>query len=183
MRRVYRPLMCEHVPHSFFMSSSRLGFRTWTQDDLNLAIGLWGDADVTKLTGGPFDAGQVRERLENEIGNQQDFGFQYWPIFWLDSGRHVGCCGLRPRQIGSGVLELGFQIRRDAWGQGIASEASDAVIAWAKAQGFSALIAGHHPQNHASRQVLRRLGFRYTHDELYEPTGLMEPCYSLPLKE
>lgn len=88
---------------------------------------------------------------------------------------------LRPRDAVLGVLELGFQLRRDAWGHGYASELARAAIAWAVARGVSALMAGHHPQNRASQRVLQGLGFTYTHDEHYPPTGLMEPCYLLRL--
>jgi hypothetical protein len=31
----------------------------------------------------------------------------------------------------------------------------------------------------ASRALLGKLGFRYTHDELYAPTGLLHPSYRL----
>jgi ribosomal-protein-alanine N-acetyltransferase len=64
------------------------------------------------------------------------------------------------------IAELGFQFCADAWGQGFATEASTAVIEWARTEGFSALIAGHHPDNLASKRALVRLGFSYTHDEL-----------------
>ncbi len=42
-----------------------------------------------------------------------------------------------------------------------------------------ALLAGHHPENHGSRRTLEKLGFRYTHDENYPPTGLLHPGYEL----
>lgn len=163
----------------YFMASERLGFGRWTKDDDGLAATIWGDAEVTRLTGGPFEPWQVRERLAVEISNHLRYGIQYWPLFRLDTGRHVGCCGMRPRDTAAGVLELGFQLRRDAWGQGYAVEAARAVIAWAATKGVSALIAGHHPENEASARVLRRLGFTYTHDEHYPPTGQIEPCYLL----
>ena len=56
---------------------------------------------------------------------------------------------------------------------------SRAVIAHAFATGAKALFAGHHPDNASSRSVLEKLGFRYTHHELYPPTGLQHPCYRL----
>jgi RimJ/RimL family protein N-acetyltransferase len=43
----------------------------------------------------------------------------------------------------------------------------------------SALFAGHHPANRSSRDLLLKLGFRYTHDEYYAPTGLQHPSYLL----
>jgi ribosomal-protein-alanine N-acetyltransferase len=175
------PIDDANPARDYFMTSARLGFGVWTTDDAGLAAALWGDPEVTRLTGGPFAPSQVQARLAAEISNLRDHGVQYWPLFRLDTGEHVRCCGLQPRDVGAGALELGFQLRRDAWGQGYATEAAQAAIAWAAAKGVSALMAGHHPQNRASRQVLQGLGFTYTHDEHYPPTGLMEPCYLLSL--
>ena len=45
------------------------------------------------------------------------------------------------------------------------------------------LFAGHHPANEASQRVLAKLGFRYTHDEFYQPTGLEHPSYFLSDEE
>jgi ribosomal-protein-alanine N-acetyltransferase len=54
------------------------------------------------------------------------------------------------------------------------------VIAFAfETLGLKALFAGHHPENAASERLLRKLGFRFTHQEIYPPTGLLEPAYLL----
>lgn len=163
------------------METERLRFGIWRPDDTALAEAIWGDAEVTEFTGGPFTAHAVAERLATEVQTWRLYGIQYWPVFALDGSALIGCCGLRPRDMEAREAELGFQLCRLAWGQGYASEASKAVIAWARTHDFAALIAGHHPSNEGSKRVLVRLGFSYTHDELYMPTGLMEPCYSLPL--
>jgi RimJ/RimL family protein N-acetyltransferase len=63
---------------------------------------------------------------------------------------------------------------------GLALEAGGAVINFAFANlGAKALFAGHHPQNAASRTVLEKLEFRFTHEETYPPTGQMHPSYLL----
>ena len=49
--------------------------------------------------------------------------------------------------------------------------------------GVKGLFAGHNPANEASRRVLEKLGFRYTHDEFYAPTGLNHPSYILTAEE
>ena len=49
--------------------------------------------------------------------------------------------------------------------------------------GAKALFAGHHPANSASRHVLGKLGFHFTHEEFYRPTGLMHPSYLLQLAD
>ena len=169
---------------SYFMGTPRLGFSTWSDADRDLAIALWGDAQVTALIGGPFTLAQVEERLAREIRTQAELGFQYWPLFRLADDAHVGCCGLRPVPGRDGVLELGFHLRTEHWGQGFATESARAAIGYAFTTiGASALVAGHNPRNTASSRVLQRLGFRYSHDEFYAPTGLRHPSYELTADE
>jgi RimJ/RimL family protein N-acetyltransferase len=172
------------MPH-FFLQSTRLGFRTWQQSDLALALRLWGDPAVCRfITDRIFTEEQVRARLQQEIASQEIHSIQYWPIFLLQSGDHVGCCGLRPRQGQPRTPELGVHIASRYWRQGYAFEAASAVIQYAFAVlRFEALFAGHNPQNTASRALLLRLGFVHTHDEFYEPTGLMHPSYLLARRE
>jgi RimJ/RimL family protein N-acetyltransferase len=163
----------------FFLRSARLGFGTWSPEELDLAVALWGDLRVTRLIGGPFPEDQIRDRLAGEIAMQRSAGFQYWPIFRLQDGAHVGCCGLRPDAAGA-ALELGVHLRFEHWGRGFASEAARAAIAHAFGPlGIRQLVAGHHPENRASRRLLERLGFRYLSDTLYPPTGLHHPTYLL----
>ena len=165
----------------FFLESSRLGFRCWHRSDVPLARTLWGDPAVTRFIAvGGLSEQQIRSRLEREIETQGLRGIQYWPIFLLATGEHVGCCGLRPHGKDPGVPELGVHISSRHWRQGYAFEAASRVVDHAfKTIGAKALFAGHNPANSASRGLLTRLGFVYTHDELYEPTGLHHPSYLL----
>ena len=159
-------------------ATERLTFRTWRDDDLPLARALFGDPRVTALVGGPFDDDQVRERLAVEIATQREHGYQYWPIFRGDT--HVGCCGLKPRDPAARVYELGFYLRAEHWGRGYAVEAGHSVIAFAwHTLGASSLFAGHHPSNASSKKTLEKLGFAFSHVELYPPTGLLHPGYTL----
>jgi RimJ/RimL family protein N-acetyltransferase len=162
----------------YFLATSRLGFRPWRDDDLPLAAALWGDPEVTRYIGGPLSPAAAAERLRAEMATEAVAGIQYWPIFQLRDAAHVGCCGLRPYR--DRVPELGVHIRPAFWRRGFALEAARAVIEHAfGALGAAALFGGHNPDNDASRALLEKLGFRYTHDELYPPTGLMHPSYIL----
>ena len=162
----------------YFMKTERIGFSTWTEDDVDFAETLWGDHEVTKLicASGIFTKEEIAKRLKTEIGNGAEYGVQYWPIFALDTNELIGCCGLRPRK--EKEYEIGFHLRPEFWGMGYAKEAAEAVIAYAftvlKAE---KLFAGHNPKNLASQKVLAKLGFAYIGDEYYEPTGLYHPSY------
>ena len=165
----------------FFLATARLDFGLWQLEDIDLAMGLWGDPEVARfIYANGVSPALVAERLAREIAWQAEHGFQYWPVFLREDGSHVGCCGLRPYRPDEGIHEFGVHIRPRHWRKGFASEAARAVIAHAFDRlGARALFAGHNPQNGASREMLLGLGFRYTHDEFYPPTGLEHPSYLL----
>ena len=163
-------------------ASSRLEFRLWGENDLAMAQQLWGDPLVTKLIRRkPLAPEAVRKRFASELEYQQLHGYCYWPVFLRGVGTFAGCAGLHPRDD---EPELGFHLVPDAWGQGLATEAARAVVSHAfdvlKVHG---VFAGHHPDNHASGRVLAKIGFVFTHHELFAPTGLHHPSYRLTRRE
>jgi RimJ/RimL family protein N-acetyltransferase len=163
-----------------FLTTKRLGFRCWSARDESLAIDLWCNPQVTALIGGPWTREVALERLASEIEQQDQLGMQYWPVFLLADGRNVGCAGLRPYEAGQAIYEMGVHLLPEFWGQGIAREASEAIIPYAFGPlEAAAIFAGHHPQNAASGRLLKSLGFAYQGDKLYIPTGLMHPGYLL----
>jgi ribosomal-protein-alanine N-acetyltransferase len=164
----------------YFLTTDRLAFGHWSEDDLNLALTLWGDPRVSVWIGGPFTAEQVKARLDREIEILEARKVQYWPVFLRKDGELAGCAGVRPYGTDEQVLELGFHFRPQYWGQGLAQEAARAVIAFAfETLGVEGLFAGHHPENAASERLLKKLGFGYTHQEIYPATGLLNPSYRL----
>jgi RimJ/RimL family protein N-acetyltransferase len=63
----------------------------------------------------------------------------------------------------TGLIELGYRFVRPAWGQGVATEAGRSVLAYGFGRlGIDPIVAVTHPENRASQQVLRKLGFRFT---------------------
>ncbi|MFZ0634275.1 MAG: GNAT family N-acetyltransferase [Candidatus Acidiferrales bacterium] len=164
----------------FFLNTDRVGFSHWREDDLPLATTLWGDPKVSALIGGPFTSHQVKARLSREIELMTVYAVQYWPVFLLQNNELAGCAGLRPYKHEERIFELGVHLRPEYWGQGLAQEAGRGIIAFAfETLGVKGLFAGHHPANAASRRLIEKLGFRFTHEELYPPTGLNHPSYLL----
>lgn len=169
------------MSRAFWLETARLGFSRWAPEDTALARQLWGDPDVTRLFSSiPWTDAQVLERLASEIENDRVHGVQYWPVFEREGGRAIGCCGVRMFRPEESVYIFGFHLMPHAWGKGYATEAGRAVVAHALSlPEVKGIFAGHHPDNHASRAVLKKLGFQQTHVELYEPTGAMHPSYML----
>jgi [ribosomal protein S5]-alanine N-acetyltransferase len=114
----------------YFLTTSRLGFRIWTAEDLPLAVALWTDPEVMRHMGGPSSAEAIAARLEVEMERQRTFGVQYRPIFGLETGAHAGCAGLRPYHDREDVLEVGVHLARSFWSGRYGEEAARAVIAY-----------------------------------------------------
>lgn len=174
------------IRKKYFLTSNRLGFKCWTNEDLGLAYKLWGNVEVTKYidTRGQLSQEQVLERLNNEIETEREYGIQYWPMFLISNDEFIGCCGLRPYNLPKYIYETGVHIIPDFWRNGFATEALQAVMKYSfnelKAK---ALFAGHNPKNETSRRLLLKSGFSYTHNEFYPPTGLHHPSYLITIEE
>ena len=75
---------------------------------------------------------------------------------------------------------MGVHLRPAYWGIGLAQEAARAVVGYGFGlDGVQGIFAAHHPKNADSKNMIERLGFRYTHQEFYEPTGKEHTCYLL----
>ena len=62
---------------------------------------------------------------------------------------------------GPNSYELGWVLRRDCWGQGIASELTEALITEARRLGISGIVLECTPEQAVSRQIAAKFGFRF----------------------
>jgi RimJ/RimL family protein N-acetyltransferase len=85
-----------------------------------------------------------------------------WYATDRSSGSFIGWFALDPSTSGDGALELGYRLRRQAWGRGFATEGASALVAVAFAPlGAERVWAQTMTVNTASRRVLERCGLRY----------------------
>lgn len=157
-------------------NTKRLRFRWWTDtnSDAQLAFQLWGDPRVNCSLGASLRGArraQTDARLATELMHAAERHVQYWPVFKCDGEpsetSFVGVVGLRVHN--DEQIELGFHIRPECWRQGYATEAARAVLDHAfGAMRFTRVQAGHGPENAPSQRTIEKLGFRYTHIDLFE---------------
>jgi len=108
----------------------------------------------------PFDRAGVEEWIKRNRRRYQRDGHGLWAMVLKSSGEMIGDCGLVRQQIdGVQEVEIGYHVRRDLWGQGLASEAACAC----RDYGFShlpvdRLISLIRPENLSSRRVAVKNG-------------------------
>ncbi len=78
----------------------------------------------------------------------------------------------RPRACYAGIAEFSVYVAREARGQGIGRLALEALLAAAEQAGFWKLVSRVFTDNHASRALVRRAGFREV--GVYEKHGQLD---------
>lgn len=142
----------------------RLRLRDFTGADFDAVHRYASDPRVTAtLCWGPNSAGQTRAFLATAaMEAAADPRLTYnLGIEESTNGEIIGGIGLRPRDDGPATFELGYCLRPDYWGAGLATEAVAAMTAF----GFGRLAANRivaevFVSNGASGRVLEKLGFR-----------------------
>jgi RimJ/RimL family protein N-acetyltransferase len=148
------------------LQTPRLILRPHRLDDYAACRRLWGDSDVVRHVGGvPQDAQAVWFRLLRYAGMWALLGYGMWVVEDRASGAFLGEAGLLSAERGlpelEGVPEAGWVLGRGSWGSGIATEAMEAVLAWADAHVAAPSIRCIiDPDNTASIRVADKLGFR-----------------------
>ncbi|WP_417482695.1 GNAT family N-acetyltransferase [Maricaulis sp.] len=80
----------------------------------------------------------------------------------VDGGEMCGMAGVFKRSP-EADWEIGYWIAKPFWGRGLATEAGQALIDYARDElAAQAVTAGHYDDNPTSGRVLEKLGFRYT---------------------
>ena len=150
-----------------FLETERLVLRRFTEVDISNLVELDSDPKVMRfITGG---RATPREEVESEIlpaflAHYERYpGYGFWAAIERSTGAFVGWFHFRPAEESPpGEVELGYRLRRSAWGKGYATEGSRALVD----KGFSELgvervVAYTMVVNVASRRVLEKAGLRF----------------------
>ena len=144
------------------LETDRLVLRPWRVSEAAIQRELWAERDPRVPAHRRIDADGhptvadieegIRAALSSSIG--------LLAVERKVAGDVIGYCGLVDSGRGSdGEPELAFELLRRAWSQGYATEASSAVLDWARSCGYERLWATVWEWNTASLRVLAKLGF------------------------
>ncbi len=145
------------------LETDRLLLRRWRVSDAALQRELWIERDprVPPHRRIAPDGRPTLKDIEDWVRRgDPDASLRLLAVERRDSGKVIGYCGLISNDHGQdGEPELAYEFLRAAWGQEYATEASLAVIAWAKESNYRRLWATVREWNTASRRVMVKLEF------------------------
>ncbi|MBV6702094.1 GNAT family N-acetyltransferase [Kitasatospora aureofaciens] len=152
---------------SVFLTTERLVLRRFTVADVEHLVELDGDPEVMRyLAGGVSTSREVveTELLPLYLAHYERYGtLGWWAAEERGSGAFLGWFEFRPTEEGErGEVELGYRLRRAAWGRGYATEGARALIR----RGFTGLgvervVAYTMAVNAGSRRVMEKSGLAY----------------------
>jgi len=138
----------------------RLRVRRIVHDDVDAMHRIYGDSEVVRWVGDgvPLDRDGCANGVEVTQRNYSARGYGLFALVEHQSGEVVGFCGL-VHPGGQQEAEIKYALDRQWWGQGIATEAAAALLAYGSTEfGFTYVIATTAPENVASHRVLLKAG-------------------------
>ena len=105
--------------------------------------------------------------VNRQIEQWQTVGYGWWALTPRAEDRLIGWGGLQflPE---TDETEVGYLLAQPAWGQGLATEAARAAVAYAFEHfDFPELIGITHPDNIASQRVLQKAGMHFSRADRY----------------
>ena len=163
------------------IETERLVLRAWRSEDLEPYAAICADPEVMRWIGD----GSVRSREASarQICDFQqrwdDDGFGPFAVELRHSSALIGFVGMLIPDFLPEIMpavEIGWRLDRRYWGQGYATEAARAALAFAfEEAGFSRLVSICQVGNEASERVMLKLGMTLDRET-------REPALDLPIR-
>lgn len=161
------------------LETSRLILREFSADDAEALALVLSDAETMRFYPAPLDRAGVEAWIARNLERYAKDGHGLWAMMVKSTGEVIGDCGLTMQNVG-GVreVEIGYHVRRDHWGRGLASEAAGACRDF----GFEHLPVGRlisliRPENLPSRRVAEKNGMTVWKEVMW--TNLPHLVYSI----
>ena len=150
--------------------TARLRLREWDEADEARFYAVMNTPAVMRWLGGVQTRDEWRQAFERLRTYQRAAGHTFWIVDRKSDGEILGFCGLKRANAPGGdsiasEYEIGWRLREEAWGQGIAKEAAIASLDLAF-QRFDAprVVAITALGNLASQGLMKRLGMTRRED-------------------
>ncbi len=138
------------------LRGERVLIRPFAAGDITAMRRIWGDTETMRFLEPPFSPQQAEVFLRQA-------GLCDPPLIYAlslpPSPQAVGHVIFHPLAGEQDVCELGWVLRRDLWGRGLASEATALLVSEARRRGYRQALLECVPAQTATRRIAQKLGF------------------------
>jgi RimJ/RimL family protein N-acetyltransferase len=142
------------------LETPRLILRELVPEDCEALARILSDPETMRHYPAPLDRKAVEQWIARNRSRYATDGHGLWGMVLKSHGQLIGDCGLIRQEVeGETLVEIGYHVRRDLWGRGLAPEAAAAC----RDYGFGRLKVGRlisliRPENLPSRRVAEKIG-------------------------
>ena len=161
------------TPYTIILETKRLLLRHQVLADLDDLWALYCNPNITKyISDAPRSRAEAQEELEWHMhGHPKHPELGLWATVHKEIGKFIGRCGLLPWTIeGHYDVEVAFTIAEEYWGQGLGSEAAQAILNYGfEKLNLPRLICLIDADNIGSQKVAEKIGMTFekeAHDKL-----------------
>lgn len=167
------------------ITTARLILRQWQAEDVPAFVAMNQDPEVMRYFPGTLSPEQSAGWAENCRALLEQQGWGLWAIEVRDQHEFIGFTGLHAPSIDlpfNPCVEIGWRLKRSAWGKGFATEAANAALrAGFEQVGLQEIVSFTSVVNTPSEAVMKRLGMtrdKQTFEHPSVPPGhvLREHC-------
>lgn len=161
------------------LETPRLTLREFVPEDIDALARVLSDAETMRYYPAPFDRAGVEDWIARSRRRYATDGTGLWAQELRATGELIGDCGIIKQDVeGDYFYEIGYHLRRDMWGRGLATEAARACRDWAFTNlAIDRVISLIRPENERSRRVAERNGMTIWKD--IEWRGFRHYVYSI----
>lgn len=162
--------------------TDRLILRSTRGSDSDFCLSLWLDGTTGKYLSDPPRELADEAELNFAKNIEKDEGWYPLVILWKETWERIGTCSMVPKKADS-VWDPGYCVHPDWQRRGVATEAVQAMIGFARDHGGRSITADVARNNAASNALLRRLGFRIVREGSFRKrlTDIVYPSYTYQL--
>ena len=152
------------------LATERLSLRPLTASDAETVFTNWtSDPNVARFMRWELhkSISETQEWLASEEELIESDRVYNWGFVLKETGELIGSGGLIFIES-KGMYELGYNIMKKYWGQGLATEATQRIIEFGKNKlKQTKFYCCHAKDNPASGKVMTKIGFQYQNDGVY----------------
>ncbi|HUM05701.1 MAG TPA: GNAT family N-acetyltransferase [Terriglobales bacterium] len=161
------------------LETARLILREFEPDDTVALARVVSDPHTMRYYPAPYDHAGVEQWIARNRQRYKEDGVGLWGMVLKSTGELIGDCGITRQPVeGEFYYEIGYHLRHDCWGQGLATEAAIACREWGFANlKVDRLISLIRPENVPSQRVAERNGMKVWKEIAWR--GLRHSVYSI----
>lgn len=147
------------------ITTKRLGLRNWLPSDEAPFIEMCQDPAVMEHFPSTLTPTETLDLIHKLKNHYNEFGYTYFAVEVLDTKEFIGFTGLKNQFWESEYtpcIDIGYRLKKSAWGKGYATEAAQACLQNASSKfGIEEVLSFTTDTNTASELVMKKIGMHY----------------------